>query len=183
MLIPLSILRPGNILFKYIIYRHPLIANNRITLYVKKASLTLTANTVKPLILLKALLIPHSIHIINSTINLYKMVPALEDITIINSGTSPYKEPINMFNSLAYLLYLANKYNKEGLFRGRGLRERASLILKPKNVGDAAISVFIRYITLPTRPTIADIAILPLINKKVTVTAEISFNNYPTLKG
>lgn len=205
--------------------QHPSIANDRITLYVKKASPTSTANTVKPLILLEALSIPHSIHIINSTstetwfhaVNPYKMVPALEDIAVVDSGTSPCEERINVFDSSACLLYLADKYDKEGVFGGRGLRERASVIswlmgytaglgatgkswlmLKPKNVGDAAMSVFAtwirneyaildrrlsepdqRYIALPARPTIADIAILPLANEKVAATAEISFDEWP----
>ncbi|OCL02661.1 glutathione S-transferase, partial [Glonium stellatum] len=204
------------------------IANDRITLYVKKASPTSTANTVKPLILLEALSIPHSIHIIDSTttetwfhtVNPYKMVPAMEDVVVAESEHPSNEERINVFDSSACLLYLVDKYDKEGVFGGKGLRERASVIswlmgytaglgatgkswlmLKPKNVGDVAMSVFVtwirneyaildwrlsepdqEYIALPARPTIADIAILPLANEKVAATAEICFDDYPALK-
>jgi len=61
-------------------------------------------------------------------VNPYKMVPALEDVAVVDSGTSPCEERINVFDSSACLLYLADKYDKEGVFGGRGLRERASVI-------------------------------------------------------
>ena len=60
--------------------------------------------------------------------NPYKMVPALEDIAVVDSGASPCEERINVFDSSACLLYLADKYDKEGVFGGRSLRERASVI-------------------------------------------------------
>jgi glutathione S-transferase len=85
---------------------------------------------VKPLILIEALSIPHRIHIINSTknetwfhdINPYKMVPAMEDRVESNnnSGTTL----VNVFDSSACLQYIANKYDKDGLYGGRNLWEK-----------------------------------------------------------
>ncbi|KAF3388875.1 hypothetical protein F1880_003264 [Penicillium rolfsii] len=112
----------------------PPVPDDVLVLYVKKASATSTANAVKPLMLIEALNIPHHIHIIQSTsnetwfhtVNPYKMVPALEDVeTFEVNGQS---QRLNIFDSSACLTYLAEKYDTEGLYRGRDLCERTIIM-------------------------------------------------------
>ncbi|OCK86107.1 hypothetical protein K432DRAFT_431209 [Lepidopterella palustris CBS 459.81] len=111
-------------------FEHPKLPDG-ITLYVKKANPTNTANTIKPLILLEALKIPHHIHIIQSTssetwfhdVNPYKMVPAISDI-----GLSSPSSETKIFDSSACLAYLAEKYDADGVFSGKGLEERAAVM-------------------------------------------------------
>lgn len=95
---------------------------------------TSTANAVKPLMLIEALNIPHHIHIITSTsnetwfhaVNPYKMVPALEDMERYEiNGQS---QRLNIFDSSACLTYLAEKYDTEGLYRGKNLCERTIIM-------------------------------------------------------
>ncbi|KAJ5665119.1 uncharacterized protein N7477_007567 [Penicillium maclennaniae] len=108
----------------------PEIPEDKLILYVKKASPTSTANAVKPLMLIEALNIPHTIHIITSTsnetwfhaINPYKMVPAMEDVEIYQVNGKPQR--LNVFDSSACLTYLAEKYDKEGIYNGKDLCER-----------------------------------------------------------
>ncbi|KZF23922.1 hypothetical protein L228DRAFT_255290 [Xylona heveae TC161] len=111
--------------------QHPPIAADKLVLYVKKASPTSTANSVKPLMLLEALSIPHDIHIINSTsnetwfhaVNPYKMVPAIEDVEVYQSSAG-HEQRLNVFDSSACLTYLVDKYDKDGLYGGKDLIER-----------------------------------------------------------
>ncbi|KAJ5212198.1 uncharacterized protein N7498_003844 [Penicillium cinerascens] len=108
----------------------PQIPEDKLVLYVKKASPTSTANAVKPLMLIEALKIPHTIHIIESTsnetwfhsVNPYKMVPAMEDVEIYQVNSKPQR--LNVFDSSACLTYLAEKYDKQGLYNGKDLCER-----------------------------------------------------------
>ncbi|KAJ5328937.1 Glutathione S-transferase/chloride channel C-terminal [Penicillium brevicompactum] len=112
----------------------PAIPDDKLVLYVKKASPTSTANTVKPLMLIEALGIPHHIHLITSTsnetwfhsVNPYKMVPAMEDSVEIESDSST--ERTNVFDSSACLTFLAEKYDTEGLYRGKNLHERTIIM-------------------------------------------------------
>jgi glutathione S-transferase len=80
--------------------------------------------------LIEALEIPHKIHIITSTssetwfhaVNPNKMVPAMEDVeTYEVNGKS---QRLNIFDSSACLTYLAEKYDKDGIYRGKTLCER-----------------------------------------------------------
>lgn len=97
------------------------------------ASPTSTANSVKPLMMIEALNIPHHIHIINSTsnetwfhaVNPYKMVPALED-TVVDPDTGAPKR-VRVFDSSACLAYLADRYDKSGLYGGRDICERTEI--------------------------------------------------------
>ncbi|KAJ6101987.1 hypothetical protein N7486_004414 [Penicillium sp. IBT 16267x] len=108
----------------------PPIPEDRLVLYVKKASPTSTANAVKPLMWIEALNIPHTIHIIKSTsnetwfhsVNPYKMVPGMEDVEIYQVNGKPQR--LNVFDSSACLTYLAEKYDKEGIYNGKDLCER-----------------------------------------------------------
>ncbi|KAJ5488071.1 hypothetical protein LT330_008433 [Penicillium expansum] len=108
----------------------PSIPDDKLVLYVKKASPTSTANSVKPLMLIEALNIPHHIHLIESTsnetwfhaVNPYKMVPAIEDVEVYDSNGEFQR--LNIFDSSACLTYLAEKYDTEGLYRGKNLCER-----------------------------------------------------------
>ncbi|OAA63435.1 glutathione S-transferase [Niveomyces insectorum RCEF 264] len=112
----------------------PAIPDDKLVLYVKKASPTSTANSVKPLMLIEALNIPYTTHIIKSTsketwfhaVNPYKMVPALED---------PYTDEVTgerkrhcVFDSSACLTYLAEKYDKDGVYGGKNLEERTVIM-------------------------------------------------------
>lgn len=81
--------------------------------------------------MIEALSIPHSIHIIESTsketwfhaVNPFKMVPAMEDCDVYTLADGS-KTRLNVFDSSACLTYLADKYDTEGLYRGRDLYER-----------------------------------------------------------
>lgn len=84
--------------------------------------------------LIEALDIPHHIHLIESTsnetwfhsVNPYKMVPAMEDSTEPESGDTTQR--INVFDSSACLTYLAEKYDTEGLYRGKNPCERTTIM-------------------------------------------------------
>ncbi|KAL4949377.1 hypothetical protein BDW69DRAFT_198146 [Aspergillus filifer] len=112
----------------------PHVPDDVLVLYVKKASPTSTANAVKPLMLIEALNIPHHIHIIKSTsnetwfhtVNPYKMVPAIEDVERYEANGQTQR--LNAFDSSACLTYLAEKYDTEGLYRGRDLCERTIIM-------------------------------------------------------
>ncbi|KAF2869629.1 glutathione S-transferase [Massariosphaeria phaeospora] len=108
----------------------PSASSGELTLYVKKASPTSTANSIKPLILIEALSIPHRIHIIGSTknetwfhdVNPYKMVPAMEDFALRYKNDT--KELLNVFDSSACLQYLVDRYDRDGIYGGKGLWEK-----------------------------------------------------------
>ncbi|KAL6787268.1 hypothetical protein J3E68DRAFT_432282 [Trichoderma sp. SZMC 28012] len=110
------------------------IPEDKLVLYVKKASPTSTANSVKPLMLIEALEIPHAIHLIESTsketwfhtVNPYKMVPAMEDTEV--DPVSDEARRLNIFDSSACLVYLAEKYDLEGLYRGKDLHEKTVIM-------------------------------------------------------
>ncbi|KKK22374.1 hypothetical protein ARAM_005557 [Aspergillus rambellii] len=151
----------------------PAVPEDKLVLYVKKASPTSTANSVKPLMLIEALEIPHAIHIINSTsketwfhaVNPYKMVPAMEDFEIYERNGKPRR--LNVFDSSACLTYLAERYDKDGLYGGKDLCERTIIMNwlmsytaglgatgkiwllmkmpKPVDIGES-LSVLVRYI-------------------------------------
>ena len=84
--------------------------------------------------LIEALNIPHHIHIINSTsnetwfhdVNPYKMVPALEDTEKFEINGK--KKRLNVFDSSACLVYLAEKYDTEGLYHGKDICERTIIM-------------------------------------------------------
>ncbi|KAI9860347.1 MAG: hypothetical protein M1830_006233, partial [Pleopsidium flavum] len=89
---------------------------------------TSTHNTVKPLILIEELSIPHDIYVVPSVssawfadINPHKMVPAIEDQLPDSKGT------ISVWESSSTLTYLADAYDKHGLWRGRDLGERTEI--------------------------------------------------------
>lgn len=99
-----------------------------------QASPTSTANSVKPLMLIEALNIPHAIHLIKSTsketwfhaVNPYKMVPAMEDAEV--DPASGEAKRLNIFDSSACLTYLAEKYDTEGMYRGKDLHEKTVIM-------------------------------------------------------
>ncbi|KAG6066169.1 hypothetical protein E4U32_006432 [Claviceps aff. humidiphila group G2b] len=114
--------------------KHPEVAQDRLVLYVRKAIPAPTANSLKPLMILEALEIPYSIHLITSLsqetwyheINPYKQLPALEDVDLLETSGGN-KRRLNVFDSSAMLIYLCDKYDKDGLFIGRNAVERAQV--------------------------------------------------------
>ncbi|CAG8926380.1 unnamed protein product [Penicillium salamii] len=177
--------------------------------------------------LIEALGIPHHIHIINSTsnetwfhsVNPYKMVPAIEGLETLESEKN---QRLNIFDSSSCLTYLAEKYDTDGLYRGKNLCERTTIMNwlmsytaglgatgkiwllmkapKPVPIGES-LSVLVKYIcteydflesrlnepgqlyvALADRPTIADFAIFPLANEKIAASADLDFNQWPSLK-
>ena len=82
--------------------------------------------------MIEALSIPHEIHLITSTrtqhwfhdVNPYKMVPALEDVEGYQNSDGK-RQRLNVFDSSACLVYLAEKHDKDGLYMGRTRHERA----------------------------------------------------------
>ena len=85
--------------------------------------------------LIEALKMPHEIHIIKSTsnetwfhdVNPYKMVPAIEDVEVYET-VSGKTQRMNVFESSAALYYLAEKYDTEGIYKGRDLCERTIIM-------------------------------------------------------
>ncbi|EEA28312.1 glutathione S-transferase GliG [Talaromyces marneffei ATCC 18224] len=103
------------------------VSSDRVTLYVKKATHTSGPNVAKLLILLDLLHIPYDYKVLTSPsesewfgeINPYKMVPAITSLE--ESATAV----LNVFESSACLTFLADKYDREGLYKGKTLAERA----------------------------------------------------------
>lgn len=87
---------------------------------------TSTHNTVKPLILIEELGIPHDIYVVGrvsaawfADINPHKMVPAIEDTY---DG-----RPIRIWESTSTLTYLTDRYDTNGSFSGRDTSEKAEV--------------------------------------------------------
>ncbi|KAK0739369.1 glutathione S-transferase [Apiosordaria backusii] len=112
--------------------KHPEVATDRLVLYVRKALPAPTMNSLKPLMLIEALSIPHSIHLIHSlqeetwlhSVNPFKLLPAMEDVDLYTTGDGTTQRRLNIFDSSACLLYLADKYDTDRTWLGRGLTER-----------------------------------------------------------
>ncbi|RDW70935.1 hypothetical protein BP6252_07498 [Coleophoma cylindrospora] len=99
-----------------------------LVLYVVKATATSTHNTVKPLILIEELEIPHQYYVVEKVsapwfekVNPHKMVPAIED-SVQGSDSR-----IQVWESTSTLTYLVDAYDTEGLFRGRTVAERTEV--------------------------------------------------------
>jgi glutathione S-transferase len=94
----------------------------------RSATATSTHNTIKPLILIEELGIPYQYFVIESVsapwfakLNPHKMVPAIEDTV---AGTD---QRVQVWESTSTLTYLADAYDKDGLFHGRNVTERAEV--------------------------------------------------------
>ncbi|KID73839.1 Glutathione S-transferase tcpG [Metarhizium brunneum] len=115
--------------------RHPDVPQDKLVLYVRKAIPAPTANSLKPLMILEALKIPYSIHLIKSLpdelwyheINPYKQLPAMEDVDVFEAGNGE-KRRLNVFDSTSMLIYLCEKYDKDGLYIGKTAIERAQVM-------------------------------------------------------
>ena len=96
------------------------------------ASATSTVNSVKPLMLIEELAIPHTVYVVGSpsreewfgSVNPCKMVPALEDTVVDSDGQS---RRLSIWESTSCLTFLADKYDEEGLFSGRDMWERTQV--------------------------------------------------------
>ncbi|KAJ5500817.1 Glutathione S-transferase/chloride channel C-terminal [Penicillium expansum] len=97
----------------------PSIPDDKLVLYVKKASPTSAANSVKPLMLIEALNIPHHIHLIELN-EQRNMVP--RNVEVYDSNGEFQR--LNIFDSSACLTYLAEGIRHRGLYRGKNLCER-----------------------------------------------------------
>ncbi|KAJ2902517.1 Glutathione S-transferase tcpG [Zalerion maritima] len=118
--------------------RHPDVDQDKLVLYVKKALPAPTMNSLKPLILIEALSIPHSIHIVESLseetwyrdVNPYQLAPAIEDTETCEETATGERRRLCVFDSTAILLHLAEKHDGGGgggTFRGGDVAERAAV--------------------------------------------------------
>lgn len=89
---------------------------------------TSTHNTVKPLILLEELGVPHDIYVVEkvsapwfSEINPHKMVPAILD------RSPDGRDTLRAWESTSTLMYIADTYDKDGTFGGRNVQERSEI--------------------------------------------------------
>ncbi|KAM3427506.1 hypothetical protein MY4824_009412 [Beauveria thailandica] len=113
----------------------PDIPKDKLVLYVRKAIPAPTANSLKPIMIMEALQIPYSIHLINSLsdetwyheINPYRQLPAIEDVGVFEAGSGQEKR-LNVFDSTSILVYLCDKYDKDGLYIGKNPVERAQVM-------------------------------------------------------
>ncbi|KAF2789626.1 putative glutathione S-transferase GliG-like protein [Melanomma pulvis-pyrius CBS 109.77] len=102
--------------------------DGRVILYALKANETNYINYIKPLILALELDIPHVISIIDSrdewfySIHPERMVPALKD------RDAETGEDVIVFEGTACLQYLAELWDKEGLWRGRTAAEKGAVV-------------------------------------------------------
>lgn len=92
-------------------------------------------NQLKTLVACEAMGVPYQPHVVDkarddawlSAINPYALLPAAEDTeTFVTSDGATRRIPL--FDSTAIMLYLAEKYDGEGVFRGRNEAERASVL-------------------------------------------------------
>ncbi|KAK4153859.1 glutathione S-transferase tcpG [Chaetomidium leptoderma] len=208
--------------------KHPEVATDRLVLYVRKALPAPTMNSLKPLMLIEALSIPHSIHLIQSLqeetwlhdVNPFKLLPAMEDVELCNTGDGTTQRRLNVFDSSACLLYMADKYDTDRTWLGRGLAERTVVMSwtvayaaglgatgewwlkmrKPPANPDALARILDsirveydvlekrlgepgqRFVALPDRATVADLAFMPLANAKIAAAGGIDISQWPRLK-
>ncbi|KAI9878490.1 MAG: hypothetical protein M1830_000722 [Pleopsidium flavum] len=109
--------------------RRPDVPDDKIVLYVLKATSTNGAHVVKPLMLLEALSIPYAIHVVSSAqsetwfhaLSPQKLVPAMEDVEVRDG------KRLSVWESSACLTFLVDKYDKAGEFGGRDLWERTQV--------------------------------------------------------
>ncbi|KGO40688.1 Glutathione S-transferase/chloride channel, C-terminal [Penicillium expansum] len=101
---------------------------NKLVLFVVKGTATSTHNTVKPLILLEELGIPHDIYVVEKVsapwfrdINPHKMVPAVEDQLPDGKGC------VRAWESSSTLTYITDAYDLDGKFGGSNLGERTEI--------------------------------------------------------
>ncbi|KAF2235241.1 glutathione S-transferase [Viridothelium virens] len=106
------------------------VPNKGLVLFVVKASPTSAVNSVKLVMLLEELGVPHEVVVLNNPgiegwfkqINPLGLIPALEDDVRTAAGISTQR--VNVFESSSCMTFLADKYDTENVFCGRDLHER-----------------------------------------------------------
>lgn len=102
----------------------------------------------KPLILIEELAIPHAVYVVDSPgkeawfsqVNPCRMIPALEDFT---DDSKQHRSAV--WESSSCLTFLSDKYDREHLFLGRDLSERAEIgnwmALHTASLGYASLNI------------------------------------------
>jgi len=102
--------------------------DGRVILYIIKADQTSYINYIKPLILAEELQIPYVISVIDTkdewvrSIHPERYVPALKDQDPVSG------KDLTVFEGTACLQYLADRFDKEGLWGGRNAWEKAAVL-------------------------------------------------------
>ncbi|SMQ47120.1 unnamed protein product [Zymoseptoria tritici ST99CH_3D7] len=170
----------------------------RLVLYVITADQTSYINYIKPIILAEELKVDYTMSIIDTKtewayrIHPERMVPALRDYDLATGQVA------RVFESTACLYYLAEKFDTDGTWTGRGPAERAQVhswmalqtaglgfreaTMKQWDLLDARLSQPEHlYIALPGRPTLADVAFLPFAMPAIFEIFGVDISRWPKI--
>ncbi|RMZ66213.1 glutathione S-transferase [Pyrenophora seminiperda CCB06] len=102
--------------------------DGRVILYIIKADQTSYINYIKPLILAEELQIPYVASVIDTKEEWYRDVHPERYVPALKDWCPDAKKEITVFESTACLQYLAERYDTEGLWRGKTAAERAAVL-------------------------------------------------------
>nr|Q6R4B4.1 RecName: Full=Glutathione-S-transferase; AltName: Allergen=Alt a 13 [Alternaria alternata]AAR98813.1 glutathione-S-transferase [Alternaria alternata] len=104
------------------------LAVQKLVLFAVKGTATSTHNTVRPLILLDELGVPHEIYVVDrvsapwfTEINPHRMVP------VILEKSPDGRDTLRAWESTSTLMYIADAYDKDGTFGGRNVQESSDI--------------------------------------------------------
>ncbi|KAG9230916.1 glutathione S-transferase [Amylocarpus encephaloides] len=102
--------------------------DGRVILYIIKADQTSYINYIKPIILVEELRIPHVLSVIDTKEEWYRRIHPERYVPALRDVDSESGEESIVFEGTACIQYLAEKFDVDGLWRGRTHAEKAAVL-------------------------------------------------------